>query len=155
MNHSRTNEISHSYGDSDGGSDDEFFGAQDEEDEGCADFGDMAKHEIQARHHQLRTSGFLDAFDESKEELLQEGFEAGFLETFELGKRLGLMLGKAATQNKLAPNESKQHSNQLANQRVHNFFARDFQANRDPTTVGEDLSRLVEETQGCVDEDAG
>lgn len=154
MNPSRTNEISDSYGDSDGGSDDEFFGAQHEEDEGCADFGDMAKHETQARHHQLRTSGFLDAFDESKEELLQEGFEVGFLETFEPGKRLGLMLGKAATQNKLAPNESKQHSNQVANQRVHNFFARDFQANRDPTTVGEDLSRLVEETQACFDEDA-
>lgn len=150
MNDSRTTEISGSNGDNDDDGDDEFFGAQDEEDDG--DFGDMAKHEIQARHHQLRISGYLEAFDDSKEELLQEGFEAGFLETFELGKSLGLMLGKAATQSKLAPNKSKEEtSSQVANQLVHKFFAGDFQANRDPSTVGEDLSRLLEETLACFD----
>ena len=154
MNHSKIEEIGHSNGDNDSDSDDEFFGAQDEEDDGCADFGDMAKHEIQARHHQLRTSGYLDAFDESKEELLQEGFEAGFLETFELGKKLGLILGKVATQSKLAPNESKETASQVANQLVHKYFAGNFQANRDPSTVEEDLSRLLEETLACLDNDA-
>ena len=142
-------------------SDDDFFGSQTD---GETSFGDMGKHELRARHHELQTSGFLDAFDESKEELLQEGFEAGFLESFGAGKKIGNLLGRAATVGKLltaataaaagAENKQQQTSSstvasQTANELVHRFFASEFQANRDPSTVGEDLLRLVEQTQAC------
>ncbi len=127
--------------------DDEFFGAQDDE-ENENGFGDMGKHEENARHHRLKTASFLDAFDESKEELLQEGFEAGFLESFSSAKLLGQLLGMAATRSKLG---SERNHETNANDLVHTFFARDFQANRDPNRTVDDLETLVQATKASFE----
>ena len=126
--------------------DDEFFGSQGDD---ANEFGDMEQREIHARHHRLKTVGFLDAFDESKEELLQEGFETGFLESFEGGKVVGRLLGRAATQSKIL--QRNDSTSQAANETVHEFFSKEFQANRDSSTTVDDLSRLVETTKACFE----
>jgi hypothetical protein len=155
-------------------SDDEFFGSQEEyndDDEQqqqqqhpCESFGDMGKHDQRAKHHELKTAGFLDAFDESKEEQLQEGFEAGFLESFEAGRAIGQLLGRASTTAILLHASSSSQTttateataattnstSRRANELVHRFFANEFQTNRDPGTVRDDLDRLVAKTQSFL-----
>ena len=143
--------------------DDEFFGSQEQDGAmgangvGGDDFGDMGRHELHARNHRLQTAGFLDAFETSKEERLQEGFEAGFLESFDVGQRLGKLLGRAATLSKLLGDENgdeNEGASNQANEKVHAYFANEFQRQRDPAGVRDDLHRLVEETQACLGEEA-
>jgi hypothetical protein len=97
--------------------DDEFFGAQDDEDvEDLEDgfmtdailsstrrneFGVMAQRETLAKKDELKKVAFLDAYDEYKESKLQQGFEAGVLETFDVSTRIGKILGKVTTLQKL------------------------------------------------------
>ena len=151
-------------------SDDEFFGSQeeyndDEQQQPCESFGDMGKHDQRAKHHELKTAGFHDAFDESKEEQLQEGFEAGFLESFEAGRAIGQLLGRASTTAILMHASSSSQAttateattattttttSRRTSELVHIFFANEFQTNRDPGIVRDDLDRLVAKTQSFL-----
>lgn len=82
--------------------DDDFFGPQSDNDGNAQnEFGSMGAHEFQARENELRNIGFVDAYDEYKESTLQEGFEAGFQETFEASILLGKLLGEVTTLQKL------------------------------------------------------
>ena len=72
--------------------DDEFFGSQDD----C----NMALHEVNAKNNEIKNIGFLNAYDEFKESRLQEGFEKGYLESFEIGKMIGEMIGEITTLEK-------------------------------------------------------
>lgn len=132
--------------------DDEFFGSQEEDFEtdsslpiSCAknEFGDLGEHEIHAKHNELKNVGFLDAYDEFKESRLQEGFEFGFLESFEAGKIIGKMIGEVGTLEKVderqSENESSLSSNNFGKPRtqirvteiVHDFFTTKFQNGSD------------------------
>jgi hypothetical protein len=201
---------------------DEFFGSQEEhngngndcdyddddeqqQQQPCQSFGNMGKHDQRAKHHELKTAGFLDAFDESKEEQLQEGFEAGFLESFGAGRTIGKLLGRASTTASLfavssmtedqpfssrttiaaateastmgsttttstittstittssttptttitttTPTTTITTASRRASELVHKFFANEFQTNRDPDTVRDDLDRLVAKTRSFL-----
>lgn len=71
--------------------DDEFFGDQSCDDE----FGTA-----EAEFRDVKTLSYLDGFDETKEEKLQEGFADGysnaFNDAFQTGKRLGSIASKSA-----------------------------------------------------------
>jgi hypothetical protein len=72
--------------------DDDFFGSQ----EDCH----MALHEVNAKNNEIKNIGFLNAYDEFKESRLQEGFEKGYLESFEIGKMIGKIIGEITTLKK-------------------------------------------------------
>ena len=77
-------------------SEDEFFGNQSDEDSTCKvplAHGSLPKHESQAQEENYRNIGYHEAYDENKEIKLQEGFEAGYRETFEDARKLGALLG--------------------------------------------------------------
>ena len=78
--------------DDDDDDDDDFFGSQDD----CT----MALHEVNAKNNEIKNIGFLNAYDEFKEARLQEGFEKGYLESFEIGKMIGKMIGEITTLEK-------------------------------------------------------
>mmetsp|Transcript_2844 Transcript_2844/g.5131 ORF Transcript_2844/g.5131 Transcript_2844/m.5131 type:complete len:164 (-) Transcript_2844:55-546(-) len=83
---------------------DDFFGSQEEEDGHTVyqnEFGTMAEREFLAKENELKKIGFLDAYDENKEVRLQEGFEAGVIETFDSAVRIGKILGDVTTLAKL------------------------------------------------------
>ena len=82
-------------------SDDEFFGNQDilaNNDE----FGALEQRERRAREESLKTVGFVESYDDAKDVRLQEGFEVGYRETYDVALRLGTVLGKEAVQNLLS-----------------------------------------------------
>lgn len=79
---------------------DDFFG--DEED--CTDRNQvssdsMAQHETHAREEQYRNIGYLEAFESSKEVRLQEGFEDGYREVYDVALRVGELLGVVVAQS--------------------------------------------------------
>ena len=78
--------------DDDDDDDDDFFGSQDD----C----NMALHELNAKNNEIKNIGFLNAYDEFKESRLQEGFQKGYLESFEIGKMIGEMIGEITTLEK-------------------------------------------------------
>ena len=82
--------------------DDEFFGDQNSNDEtdGLTDRDNKAKEE------ELKSIGYLDAYDVSKDVRLQEGFEYGYEETFEISTRIGTLLGEAVAHAKVAESVS-------------------------------------------------
>mmetsp|Transcript_50629 Transcript_50629/g.107879 ORF Transcript_50629/g.107879 Transcript_50629/m.107879 type:complete len:178 (+) Transcript_50629:94-627(+) len=98
--------------------DDEFFGDQSSESDSsrCADqvsgnegirgktpsnpFGNVATHEYRSREESVRNLSYLDGYDETKEEKLQDGFSEGYRQSFNdalrIGRRLGYLGAKAA-----------------------------------------------------------
>ena len=62
----------------------------------------LAAAESRATRERFRKLGFHQAYDTAKEDLLQEGFEAGYKETFALAKEMGILLGKAVVMHNKA-----------------------------------------------------
>ncbi|KAL3928685.1 MAG: hypothetical protein SGARI_004961, partial [Bacillariaceae sp.] len=139
-----------------------FFGAQDDEDVALSDeihetrdtVGSMTQRETQAKQEELKKVAFLDAYDEFKESKLQEGFEAGMIETFDIATRIGKMLGKASTLQKLqqksnptmeTPNAGKVDS---ATGAVNEFFADAFQKE----TLKESCTEQLEGLEAKLDD---
>jgi flagellar biosynthesis/type III secretory pathway protein FliH len=145
--------------------DDEFFGSQDD----C----NMAIHELNAKNNEIKNIGFLNAYDEFKESRLQEGFEKGYLESFEIGKMIGKMIGEITTLEKANANEIRllenvsstisttatqqspnnnlvdvqpRKENSKVTEIVHDFFTNKFQNDKqDPSNVVQDLENLKQE----------
>lgn len=104
---------------------DEFFGSQ--EDEG--EFGALGQRDNLAKDHELKTIGYVEAYDETKEMLLQEGFEAGYRETYDAALRVGQLFGKLSggthfisSRGGPADSQSNQSSEVIA-RRLHDFLA--------------------------------
>ena len=74
--------------------DDDFFGNQDDDGD---EYGNLAKHEMISKQDELEKVAFLQAYDDHAESRLQEGFEAGYQESFATAYRIGQMLGKHMT----------------------------------------------------------
>jgi hypothetical protein len=103
------------------GDEDEFFGSQDDEGE----FGALGQHDDLAKDHALKTIGYFESYDETKDILLQEGFEAGYRETYDAALRVGKLFGKLSAETQLlsgktTESESKQSSE--AARRLHEFL---------------------------------
>jgi flagellar biosynthesis/type III secretory pathway protein FliH len=79
--------------------DDEFFGNDSTE----TDF--MATQESKAAERNLQNTAYLDAFDEHKEDRLQEGFESGYREVHELARQLGEQLGRMVARGKIVQDQ--------------------------------------------------
>ncbi len=96
-------------------SDDEFYGNQSSESDASTDgnrcstddatppsypFGHVATHDYRSRERSIKTLSYLDGYDETKEEKLQDGFSHGyrrsFNDAFRIGRRLGSLCAKAA-----------------------------------------------------------
>ena len=81
--------------------DDDFFGSGDGDDD---DDGNerclLAEQESKAISAQLSNVAYLDAFEDTKESRLQEGFESGYRDVFELALRLGCRLGGLSAESK-------------------------------------------------------
>lgn len=75
--------------DNDDDDNDDFFGDDDEGDV-------LAEREIRAQEQQIENVGFLEAFEEAKEDKLQQGFEDGYTQSFDVSVRIGELLGEAA-----------------------------------------------------------
>lgn len=89
--------------------DDDFFG-DDDDDEGDV----LAEREIRAQEQQLENVGFLEAFEEAKEDKLQQGFEDGYTQNFDASVRIGELLGEAALEgDKEAVNRIRKFLNDM------------------------------------------
>lgn len=62
--------------------------------------GGLAGHETRSNEATFHKMGYLEAYDATKEERLQEGFEVGFREAADhahsIGRRLGQLVGRTA-----------------------------------------------------------
>jgi hypothetical protein len=65
------------------------------------EFGTMGNYEFNAYRNELKNSGYVDAYDEYKDSMLQDGFEIGFQDTYEVSIQLGELLGEITTIQKL------------------------------------------------------
>lgn len=106
---------------------DEFFGDQSCDD----DFGNR-----EAEFRDMKSLSYLDGFDSTKEEKLQEGFAAGysqaFADAFETGKRLGSICATTAV---CGMNQDK--DGVIANQHLlHNSASTIHQFLRDKIMIG-------------------
>jgi hypothetical protein len=75
--------------------DDDFFGNDDDDDD------DMAQRDIRAMQTRLQNIAYLDALEATKEIRLQEGFEAGYKDVYEVAGRLGEQLGRLVAKAKI------------------------------------------------------
>ena len=149
--------------------DDEFFGPQDdfEPDNSLLirDFGNMSGHEIDAKHNELKNIGFLDAYDEFKDSRLQDGFECGFMDSFEAGKIIGKIIGEATTMDKVYEKQLQVSENEYGSSTIsldanlnpsrksgvkpkvaelaHDYFTTKFQKDLDPNNLKQGLENLI------------
>jgi hypothetical protein len=79
---------------------DEFFGNDDE----GADINrlDLGDRESRAKEEELKKIAYVEAYDVHKETRLQEGFEAGYKDTFKAAMRIGDLLGSTMAQTKFS-----------------------------------------------------
>lgn len=100
---------------------DDFFGEQLDEDSNVSPSGvdeietekarrGLNEHENRAGEENYRNVGYLDAFEQSKEVRLQDGFEAGYREVIKDSSDLGYKFGRIAIKSYLSPvRDSKLH----------------------------------------------
>jgi hypothetical protein len=117
------------------GSVDEFFGDQSSEESDCdvpnenrgikdeasTPFGAAAHHDYRSRESNIKTLSYLDGYDETKEEKLQDGFCDGyrqaFKDAFRIGRQLGLLSANVALDQSLT-NSSTSNSSAEAADRI-------------------------------------
>lgn len=150
---------------------DEFFGNQDEDEIHLSMMGnepyenDGAEHtllhkrkdgleegEIRSRQEQFRNMGYLEAFDQAKEEDLQKGFEDGYKQHFDIAMKLGEALGEVISPVRRAKESSDANKRvkQLVKE-VRSFLVNvDKQDDNDATSATDALETLVQELREHV-----
>jgi hypothetical protein len=93
---------------------DEFFGDQEENDDNVhtsssSYYGRLGDQEVLARENEMKNIGYLEAHEETKEQRLQEGFEAGYRETFDAAMRVGKLLGQATARARLHQEQQEEN----------------------------------------------
>ena len=136
--------------------DDEFFGSQDDDGDG---FGALGERETVARQQELQTLGYVEAYDETKDSLLQQGFEAGYRETHNAALRLGNLLGRIAAEEHLLGSQSdgdkaEKKQAEEASRQVYEFLTT-FQTRDDksPVNAKESIELLAETLQKSISKD--
>jgi flagellar biosynthesis/type III secretory pathway protein FliH len=72
----------------------------------------------------MKKIAFLQSYDQTSESRIQEGFEAGYQETFDSAFRIGLLLGELATSEKFKQDkttDATQSSSLEASRQVRTF----------------------------------
>jgi hypothetical protein len=124
---------------------DDFFGTAEESDpRRCEDgyelHSGLAVAESAATAQRFRTIGYHEAYEESKDIKLQEGFEAGYNSNFDVAMRIGELLGDVTMQARL--NESSDTKNtSLKALRL----AQDYLTEKEEKEGENDLNKLEEE----------
>jgi hypothetical protein len=118
------------------GSVDEFFGDQssesgsDRNDEAARKeavsnpFGTAAGHDYQSQESSIKTLSYLDGFDESKDEKLQDGFCDGYKQAFGDAFRIGQRLGSlsaivAVAESQRLRQDLQQSKNDVSKNNLH------------------------------------
>lgn len=127
--------------------DDDFFGNQDGEDD---DFGALTRQDHLAKEHELKTIGYFESYDDTKEERLQEGFEAGYKETFGVASRIGELYGQMIIDSELEKDDQAKEKSRVTSQRLHDFLKKiqngqTEDSSSGTTSVKESLELLEEE----------
>jgi len=100
---------------------DDFFGSEDDDSkpQRCTDGHDLdsglAIAEASAATEHFRKLGYHEAYDATKDERIQEGFDKGYKDAFEVSSRIGESLGRATMQSKLAANGNRDRILNAAN----------------------------------------
>lgn len=132
---------------------DEFFGNDKDDDDENSDILDLADRESRAKEEELKKIAYVEGYDDNKETRLQEGFEAGYKETFEAAMRIGEFLGKSRARTKFSADadhtsiESKDASINIA-LRIRQFL-KTFEetATRESDEARQELEQLFRELQ--------
>ena len=148
------------HNDDDAGNDDEeevdeFFGSQ-EDDDACGPggngYGALGQHETLAKDRDLATIGYFESYDETKEERVQEGFEAGYQQTFEASRRVGELFGQCMAHAEFLEDSHNNRSKEavkrqslMISRHLHEFLTAFQSGSDDPTVVKESLAALEEE----------
>ena len=117
--------------------DDEFYGDQSSVD--CSDsnsyafqqqtsssqrqFGNIANHEYRSHETSIKTLSYLDGYDETKEERIQDGFSNGYKQSFHdaynVGCNLGSLCARAALDElKMKPDSENKDATTTTNEKV-------------------------------------
>jgi flagellar biosynthesis/type III secretory pathway protein FliH len=94
----------------------------------------MPDFESRAKEQQNRSLGFLEAFEASKEEMLQQGFESGYQQTFEESVKVGELLAEAVLEGKTKVVD-----------RIRTFLETMDRSESKPSVTREDLQQLQDE----------
>lgn len=122
--------------------DDEFFGNQEEDDDEF--YGGLSKHELQSKDEEMKNIAYFQSYDQTSETKIQEGFEAGYQETFDSAFRIGLLLGELATSEKLKQDnttDATQSSSLEASRQIRTFVT-SFQERANNKTIDDAKSEL-------------
>ena len=74
---------------------DEFFGIQDDDEDSTS----MTRRHQMAMEQQFQNIGFLEAFDRTQDDRLQEGFCSGYFDCSKLAERVGRHWGQICARN--------------------------------------------------------
>ena len=113
--------------------DDEFYGDQSSVD--CSsnsrafqqqaqdEFGNIANHEYRSHETSIKTLSYLDGYDETKEERIQDGFSNGYKQSFHdaynVGCNLGSLCARAALDElKMKPDSENKDATTTTNEKV-------------------------------------
>jgi flagellar biosynthesis/type III secretory pathway protein FliH len=91
MTETETTTTNHGGGYTEDNNDDDFL-----EDDNDA----LPEFDSRAKEQENRSLGFLEAFEASKEEMLQQGFESGYQQTFEESVKVGELLAEAVLEGR-------------------------------------------------------
>ena len=92
---------------------DDFFGSEDDDTKlrRCTDGHELdsglAVAESSATNERFRNLGYHEAYDATKDVRLQEGFDNGYKDAYEVSSRIGELLGRAMIQSKLGKGKNK------------------------------------------------
>lgn len=119
--------VGDSFGNQEEDSEDDFFGNQEDDDDN--EFGALGQQEDLAKQAELKKIGFLESYDTTKESRLQEGFEVGYREIYDLAVLAGETLGKESMNSFLeTTSKDSQRSTATLNPKSH-------QSHSDTSTV--------------------
>jgi flagellar biosynthesis/type III secretory pathway protein FliH len=122
--------------------DDDFFGNQEEDED--ESYGGLSKHELKFKEEEMKKIAFLQSYDQTAEAKIQEGFEAGYHETFDSAFRIGLLLGELATSEKFKQDNTTDatQSSSLEVSRQVRTFVTSFQERANNKTIDDAKSEL-------------
>jgi hypothetical protein len=123
--------------------DDDFFGSQQDDTD---DFGALAQHETLAKERDLAAIGYFESYDENKDERLQDGFEAGYRQTFDVSTRIGEIFGQMIAHAEFEDNDKALEQSSRISQRLHDFLTAFQNGANDPNVnVMESIAGLEDE----------
>ena len=128
--------------------DDDFFGSQQDD---TNDFGALAQHETLAKERDLAAIGYFESYDENKDERLQDGFEAGYRQAFDISMRIGEVFGQMIAHAEFEDDDTALEQSSGISQRLHHFLTAFQNGANDPNVnVMESMAALEEDISKAI-----